>query len=92
MTIFSIALLAILTIVVIFLLIFLLVGGTKFFNVVTQMKEELNSLNNNMAGVIYSNNRDHQDFNKQLKEHETSINSLDKRVGEHAQILKKITA
>ena len=88
MNLFTFSLLALTIIVVLFLLIFLLIGGFKFFKVVTSMKDELSHLNNSVAGIIMLNNKDHESFIKDLKRHDSEIFVLRTRVNEHDKILK----
>lgn len=87
MNLFALGIMVILFIVVIFLCSFLWVGGVKFFQVVSKMKDDISSINMNLSTLLLKNEKEHEKFNQRLEIIDRRLDRQSSKIAEHEKIL-----
>jgi uncharacterized membrane protein YkgB len=87
MNLMGLALTFTLFVVLITLLIFIWVGGKKFFDTVVGMRDDLHSINTNLAFFISDNNKEHLTMSKKIDSHSIQLGTHEEWLKRHEEIL-----
>ena len=76
-------------VVLITLLIFIWVGGKKFFDTVVNMRDDIHSINNNLAFFISENNKEHVSMSKKIESHTVQLGTHEEWLKRHEEMLNQ---